>query len=125
MCINCSMAECFPEKSNWYRNEQACQEVKCKAQLSNGQDIVCKNITLTLLQMFRGSNLPASVCGGGSCPRSASVPRDSCVCTRCSGAEHEGRRPRPGPVVGYTSRGGLQRRTCWEPAGKSSFSAPL
>ena len=22
---NCSVAECFPEKSNWYRNEQVCQ----------------------------------------------------------------------------------------------------
>ena len=28
---NCSVAECFPEKSSWYRNEQVCQGVKCKA----------------------------------------------------------------------------------------------
>ena len=28
---NCSVAECFPEKSSWRRNEQVCQGLKCKA----------------------------------------------------------------------------------------------
>ena len=28
---NCSMAECFPEKSSRCQNEHACQRVKCKA----------------------------------------------------------------------------------------------
>ena len=27
---NCSMAECFPEKSKWHWNEQVCQGVNCK-----------------------------------------------------------------------------------------------
>ena len=31
LCCNCGVAECFPEKSSWYSNEQVCQEVKCKA----------------------------------------------------------------------------------------------
>ena len=30
-CSNCSVAECFPERSSWHRNEQLCQGVKGKA----------------------------------------------------------------------------------------------
>ena len=30
-CSNFSMAECFPEKSSWWWNEQVCQAVKRKA----------------------------------------------------------------------------------------------
>ena len=28
---NCSIAECFPKKLGWWRNEQVCHGVKCKA----------------------------------------------------------------------------------------------
>ena len=47
---NCSVAESFPEKSSWCRNEQVCQGAKCKRfERPNGLDTALyKNIPLTV-----------------------------------------------------------------------------
>ena len=40
---NCSVAECFPEKSRWRWSEQVCKEVMCKSQC---QGLLYKNVPL-------------------------------------------------------------------------------
>ena len=46
---NYSVAECFPEKLSWCRNEQVCQEMKC-FERSNGLDNgLYRNIPLSFV----------------------------------------------------------------------------
>ena len=57
LCSNCSMAECFPEKSSLCWNEQACQGVKHFEQSQRLDITLCRNLFILCLSSALCRNL--------------------------------------------------------------------